>query len=105
MEIKGVEIKRVEKKNGNKKSGNGELRERSGGRVTGHFGRDTTQCWVGDKPQTVFRKTKASFLVDFIKKKEFLFLVLHHLLYCSILVLRNMAQVGSLHTLYFSADF
>ena len=49
------------------------------------------------------QKNQGFFLSDFIKKN--LFLALHHLLYCSILVLRNMAQVGSWHTLYFSADF
>ena len=48
------------------------------------------------------QKNQGFFLSDFIKN---LFLALHHLLYCSILVLRNMAQVGTWHTLYFSADF
>ena len=51
------------------------------------------------------QKNQGVFFGRFYIKKEFLFLVLHHLPYCSILVLRNMAQVGSWHTLYFSADF
>ena len=42
---------------------------------------------------------------SYFNSKKILFLALHHLLYCSILVLRNMAHVGSWYTLYFSADF